>query len=564
MHWSSLKELTEVLARLQEIAQAKPQAERSRGIRSLIKDALRLLKSDVMEIVLRDPPRTSLVGFTLTNDALCIVSALFAFVVLSNLVNLGYRELWVLPEPEDAVWPRVLQWTGYLLPLNHGLNFSSFTPSSMIPKALDATLCVFDRLGDLPPERARSIVLSGGHNAIHDIVTLWLNGPALIGEIKDSEGEIRLARCCDLLHTVWPVLGKDDEMRAILIVYISRAVKGNTRRLFRTISSHIDALAKQLKSETWTDMDRLLWPATVLAVLPELHGSGFPRCTVRSAITVLRIAINDCTELCQTAHDFLGKLCYHDSRALLIALDHGLFATIVELRATGTCEHTAMSGMAGYISFALSSPSAVRRFHNGLPNDYQNSGRSYHPDDQALLDLANERFTLLEMFDEVWCYLVKCANAKCTSSPSAGLRACPCGEALYCSRTCQRADWNARHKTSCALEFVHGEIVPLKPRDVHFLRFLSHAYLRENHARFVTELKGPPIVTLDLSMRPRCDELQTFSFNTPDMQGGAIVKALYRERTILRSRMFTFYPSQNAEDWQDSDRSENEQDRRMD
>ncbi|TRM56595.1 hypothetical protein BD626DRAFT_518918 [Schizophyllum amplum] len=489
---SSVQELACALARLLSavLAVDPPLEKRSPEIRRLVKEALRYLTTDTLrEILLRDPPlRTPLIDFTMTNDALAILFALHAFAGLTNLIYLGYLDLWALPEPQDAVWPHVFQWIGYLLPLNHSLRLSSFPPLSIMPQILDAMLSIFDSLLTLPVERARSVLLSGGHDAIRDMVAIWLYSPALTGnpDIQDLKGNTRRACCSAVLQNLWAVLGGETESRAILVESIMRAVKGRSRRLLRNFSAHIDALTKHLCAETWPYMDQLLCVLIPLTAVPEVHRGGFPRCTVRSAMTVLRIALADYPGLCRPAHDLLCSPCCFDPHALLVALDHGLFATLVEVRAKRACQDSALLGrMSLLISCAFISPRAVQRFQDALPEGFRLTERSYHPDEQALLDLADERFALLQEFNKLWCRIARCANRSCPSScPDAGLlRACPCGLALYCSRACQRSHWNSGHRTMCALKSVHPEVAPLKPRDVQFLRFLSASYLTANYAR---------------------------------------------------------------------------------
>ncbi|TRM56594.1 hypothetical protein BD626DRAFT_518911 [Schizophyllum amplum] len=531
MHCPSAKELAFVLAHLHSVVETDSEdhlGKRSPDTKCIVKQALQHLRAGALEILFREPPRTPLIDFAFTTDGLAISPALYSFVLISNLVRLGYRKLWVLHEPEDAVWPRVFKWIGYLLPFDHGRRLSSFPPL-FITQVLEAMLCVFEGLRTLPSERARSVVLSGGHDAIHDIVALWLNGPALIGDLRDANGDTRRReRCFNLLHTLWRVIGTDTEMRAILVVYIMRAVKGHPHRLFRILSSHIDTLGKRLSVETWTDMNQLLRSLIPLATTPELRRGGFPRCIVLSTIAVMRTALADCPGLCVTVHDFLCTLCF-DPRSLLVAVDHGLFTMLVELRAKGACEQSTMKGgMSSLISCALITPRAVKRFHNALPEGFRLSERSYHPDEQALLNLADERFALLQEFDQSWGNVACCASVDCTASiTDVGLlRACPCGEALYCSRTCQRTNWYMGHQKMCALKSAHPEIEPLKPRDVEFLRFLqlAESYLTENYTRFVTELNAPPIVTLDLSLKAKCVQLQALTHDWPETVGGGVVK----------------------------------------
>ncbi|TRM70497.1 hypothetical protein BD626DRAFT_477652, partial [Schizophyllum amplum] len=43
-------------------------------------------------------------------------------------------------------------------------------------------------------------------------------------------------------------------------------------------------------------------------------------------------------------------------------------------------------------------------------------------------------------------------NSQCTRKAYSGaLRRCPCGLSNYCSRACQQADWEARHRSACGL-----------------------------------------------------------------------------------------------------------------
>ncbi|TRM61963.1 hypothetical protein BD626DRAFT_499392 [Schizophyllum amplum] len=121
------------------------------------------------------------------------------------------------------------------------------------------------------------------------------------------------------------------------------------------------------------------------------------------------------------------------------------------------------------------------------------------PEEQDRLDYwMKERIRALRQF-----YGTKCANEECPSpDPSSAKFRCPCFNACYCSKTCQKIDRQS-HKSYC----VNGTKGPsyrtvdgpeVSPRDGHFVASLTWKIINDHAQTIVVaiqraQLRDPPV-----------------------------------------------------------------------
>ncbi|KAL1715300.1 hypothetical protein EV715DRAFT_166143, partial [Schizophyllum commune] len=429
----------------------------SRKARSLIGDALRLINSGSLQLILGDPPDMPLPDFVMTQDAIDIVTSFNSVSYSAHLIDLGCPAMWDVIEPLD-VWPKVFRWFAYLLPLNHGLSFTS-VPSlryhAYWPKAMECMLKTLRRVLEMPPERARPVLLSGGHDVISDIMTVWLRWPEMIGDVKDGDAAALRSRCIDSVQALWLALrvGPDDETLALFCMYMLRAVHGKPRRLFRVVDARLCDVAGRLAD---ADDDRACDDAASIMVVvclflmyPDLQPRRFPRGIIRSATRILRMAVRAHVKLRLITAQLIQRLWALDGRALYLALDAGIFTTIAEIHAADVDAEEELSKLRDLISHSLSYPEAVRRFYDGLPEAAW--WQAYLPEDQTLLDLAANRW--------------------------------------------------------------HPELALLRPRDAHFMKLIAFDYVQQHWDDISAEigaegLTKTPILTVDHAFETRRIDLQ--------------------------------------------------------
>ncbi|KAL1726827.1 hypothetical protein EV714DRAFT_218559 [Schizophyllum commune] len=523
----------------------------SRNARSLIGDALRLINSGSLQLILGDPPDMPLPDFVMTQDAIDIVTSFTSISYSAHLVDLGCSAVWDVVEPLD-VWPKVFRWFAYLLPLSHGLSFTS-VPSlryqAYWPKAMECMLKTLRTVLEMPPERARPVLLSGGHDVISDIMTVWLRWPEMIGDVKDKDAAALRSRCIDSVQALWLALrvGPDDETLALFCMYMLRAVHGKPRRLFRVVDARLCDVAGRLADanddRACDDAASIMVVVCLFLMYPDLQPRRFPRGIIRSATRILRMAVRAHVKLRLITAQLIQRLWALDGRALYLALDAGIFTTIAEIHAADVDAEEELSKLRDLISHSLSYPEAVRRFYDGLPEAAW--WQAYLPEDQTLLDLAANRYRILKAVDDSWPDTLRCFNLDCTTPSDVHLRACPCGNVLYCSSTCQRAHWKA-HKHRCDLRGGwHPELAPLRPRDTYFMKLIAFDYVRQYWEDISAEigaegLTKTPILTVDHAFEARRLDLQIHDVRA--LPGLALyVKGLYREGEKSRSRAHAFF-----------------------
>ncbi|KAL1715694.1 hypothetical protein EV715DRAFT_206898 [Schizophyllum commune] len=233
-------------------------------------------------------------------------------------------------------------------------------------------------------------------------------------------------------------------------------------RLYRTLGVHMQCTIRT-KDGLRTLRHRLqsIFPLTTV---PHLEISRYPSQLIKGLVEVIRASTDD--DILYAAYAITAHIFSQDTHAIRIAAELDIYSVLC----TGTvpqavfdCYLALIRCMEGSLVYR----DVIKAFSSGtstLNNDPPEPLR-------RLRTVALESIRTLDQFPAYWNDVVCCMN--CGSQ--AGLYACTCGTAVYCSKTCQRAQWNNEHRTRC-----NKGIPPrLSARDVHFLATYVHGILQD-------------------------------------------------------------------------------------
>ncbi|KAK7002305.1 hypothetical protein R3P38DRAFT_3042288 [Favolaschia claudopus] len=197
-----------------------------------------------------------------------------------------------------------------------------------------------------------------------------------------------------------------------------------------------------------------------------------------------RILNNSLVLLCSLAGQQRGD------QVLQTALEHGLLRALIALSKRDQLGEIAGILLRLVLEFMI--PSTVYYyFLKALEAAYTEAADSLahgthfpsHPDlarawDRFLVTMGTRLDLRIEFDSDSGPSRGVCGNAKCGQiAARKDLNACKgCSEVLYCSRECQKVDWRARHRASCAKERdSHSKArIIYTAKERTFLRFLLH------------------------------------------------------------------------------------------
>ncbi|KAI5825946.1 hypothetical protein K523DRAFT_94710 [Schizophyllum commune Tattone D] len=261
--------------------------------------------------------------------------------------------------------------------------------------------------------------------------------------------------------SAWQVFAQD-VATSLIGTQIMRIAGGGERGVFRLCGAHLRILSM---GATYTGQrDAFRGQAMFMGVLFHSFDVG-PRTIPSSFVSTVIAVLDDFLNAEPGNHDvwvqifmLLYTVCSHSDQALVLAIKHGLFPLTVRVRQL--CAHCSQAsaalgddpqmanGITGarvwLIARTLYLPRAVRYFREAKTKYTSRiSNIPLRKDEQNLVDLAERRHELLARAEREWSSVAKCCNPGCTSQSDA-VRSCPCGEALYCCKDCQRAHWTTK------------------------------------------------------------------------------------------------------------------------
>ncbi|KAI4520051.1 hypothetical protein K525DRAFT_271155 [Schizophyllum commune Loenen D] len=395
----------------------------SKEFRASIKEAIRLIKAGGLQRLLDAPPDKPLADFLGSLGCNEVCTQLYTLAMLADIVRRGHPALWVLPDPMD-LYPRVFRWIACLLPLKRGfsMEYRSVNRDIML-ELLDGSIGIFQHILSLPLDRARSALLSEGHDAIGDI-------------------------------SLWKALGQTDDDNALIATFFLH----KPTRLFKFIERQLHEANLRLARDddtAWADATSFVIISTLLLLYRDLGMRLVPGGMVYSMTIFTRLAAAKRPHLSEICLRLLNILCANDSRALSTALTCGIFSLLAQLHAAHLCHEDSLTKLRGLISGALSFPKSVELFfaHAAMSNLVRQSW--VLPEENELRELAERRQALLQVASQDWEANVRCCNPNCSY-------------------------WKL-HEQRCGL--VIGELDPeigaLRARDAHFMEHIVKNYLRE-------------------------------------------------------------------------------------
>ncbi|TRM63759.1 hypothetical protein BD626DRAFT_583115 [Schizophyllum amplum] len=468
--------------------------------------AKRLLKTRPLHVFLDPPPDVPATSYFRASPsrAITTIAALLSLSTLHSVAKDDLRALWPF---DDSVWACALRWTAYFLPIHRDHSLDE------LPYLLDkgtscflmiAVLRIFESITTLPTEHARELLLSSGNNALCSVVALWALWPTIADELNADElRAFQPDLCCSrTFAAVWNLLERDVAQN-LIGTHILRLVGGRERRVFRILAAHLrttlsagergraelnaqlDVIYQVAHKYEWTPQTLpAAFAAAVVAVLDE-HLVNSPKTT------------NACYALLRIWH-----FCLLSDHFITLCLENGLFPLLVHIRMVcPSCSSGVppeaeafdspggtTGGLLVLIGDCLNARRAVRGFHEALLKfPARLPPIQLREDEQAVISIAQRRYTLLERAELEWESVAVCCNPSCSSARDVTLRACPCGEALYCSTRCQRAHWdNATHREVCKTFMERSRdnfLGTMRAKDLHFLVAITRAYIEENYAQ---------------------------------------------------------------------------------
>ncbi|KAL1731626.1 hypothetical protein EV714DRAFT_208231 [Schizophyllum commune] len=256
----------------------------------------------------------------------------------------------------------------------------------------------------------------------------------------------------------------DTAARGKVIFEILHATRNRPRRFFRRYGKYLQLMmADPRMRDDQVSMGTVLRGLLQLSHAPALAVTHMPTKLILALITCARYYHRPGTtsQTWALSLALLADGCTSSHRCMIFALQHNILMCAVDAQAApkGTdLQHDATRLLDAMFSVAQArSPRAILAFHRA--EDFARSaGVNYDIacKDQRLktiLRLFTYEYGVLQELGAVRELATRCCNVECASAERdapVALRACACGETLYCSRTCQGAHWTTgEHREHC-------------------------------------------------------------------------------------------------------------------
>ncbi|KAI5892511.1 uncharacterized protein SCHCODRAFT_02578868 [Schizophyllum commune H4-8] len=453
----------------------------------LVHHALR--KRPFRVFVQAPPSALPLVQFITTEAGVGLTTALTTVSWMLSFSSLGDRSAFFRDDP--SFWRNVSRWVNYMSLFNHDIRLTAmshdqrdalFDSMDAVARFLSVVACA------LGPSLSKAIILSP-ENIIRTAVNAYFSSTHLYASGMHDPLHPSLAfECASILPFTLRIITSDGEMYPQVASEILRPVWGDPRQVYHVAAKHIAMLLERnIDDETAVHLDAQLVFIRIMALYPDLQPGPFPRRIIGALVTVMREhhAKDWMKEdgLSKVAYGVLADLCALDARTTVRALRKGVFDVLVCIRQNNPgCD---IADLLHCIKASLVFRRAIRTFEQDIL--HLPTTPSLPLELRQVISLARDRQWARKLADRVWQRVAKCCNAQSTSPADAPLRACPCAEALYCSRSCQRYHWlEGGHRAACP-RADNGTGASMSARDVHFISQLVSQYIEEEFSGIVKD-----------------------------------------------------------------------------
>ncbi|KAI5836345.1 hypothetical protein K523DRAFT_289061 [Schizophyllum commune Tattone D] len=440
--------------------------------RQTIEECRRLLRRNAFRIISRAPPSDIPLEEFLTSEA--GDGFVLALGTFSTLVLTDSLHEYCAPLKEDpSFWRDICRWADYMCMFSLGIRVSEL-PSPKRKKLFAATneaARLLRCIAYLDYSLSKAIIVSPEIPALRTAVSMYyaLATKLYANGMHDAPRESFASECA----SIFPMLLHPFAIRGeqhIAAAAVRRIVGTDLRHLHHVAARHLlllvvnhheePTMAVQLESHisfVWT-----------MSFSLDLCIRPLPRCIVGALVEVLRMYYKKKSEkdkrAYSTAYSAMVDLCKLDGRTTVRALRRGLFPVLVSILRRNP--DSDISEILHCVEAALVFRGALSALDEEIK--LEDNKRFLHPRLLQMVNLASRREWDRKSADEDWERTARCSNALCMSPRTTPVRACPCAEALYCSKACQRLHWvDGDHRSECQRN-AKSE-VRISARDVHFI-----------------------------------------------------------------------------------------------
>ncbi|KAI5886224.1 uncharacterized protein SCHCODRAFT_02681625 [Schizophyllum commune H4-8] len=480
--------------------------------KDLVKEALDILRRlDPFYFLRCEPPTPEDLSYeqfwtaSQANAQDRIVAPILALLSLRKLADRpGLRSLWVF---DDTAWIRMFEWIEYLLVFPHRHETDLMDPADcralVLSHVAPSLKEIVDSFYELSNARLEGILLIAEARAQEILVDMWLKWRTIALTLDRPGGEYFRA----ILRFTNDCVGgvKGEKVRQLFVHELSRINFYLPRRIYCEMTYQVASLLHrstvepELEDEIWALHTAMM---SSLIELAELSATGYPQRMTRTLAQGLFMVLlqprNSC--ILKGLLEILFAICRlsTDASAITCAIRHRVFYILIQLEKLGLVD---VQPMFDLVAGALVTPAALRAFHNAFRLVSRSDRQSLRDRVAHIVVTYTERYKLIEAWEKEWPELQTCRRRECPNPESTDLRACPCGEVLFCSEECQRANWtDGQHGTVCW----RGKETAgsLSAKKLSFLVAIARFYLEENQAEIKQRLGAAynPHHTVSLSL----------------------------------------------------------------
>ncbi|KAI5898987.1 uncharacterized protein SCHCODRAFT_02559062 [Schizophyllum commune H4-8] len=367
---------------------------------------------------------------------------------------------------DNSFFLSAFAWIDFLLPFGDVSDLPVPTPDTRLVRMQLTTraLAFMSTFAHRSPrERVIALILDSRQRITSAIVNCWSRWRNVY-DLASSEGsEAPIGFCVTLLPLYLEIVMNDETARAIIISDIRRVCGRKPRAFFSRCTRYIHELAVTfLYREASVCMPTFLFGVGTLLSVPNFGpvGSSSDRLTEAVWKTMSFNLDQGRPDLWRPSWGVVGPLCLRSPHVLSHLVSYGLFCSLVRLRIADPRIHS-LAAVLGGIPQALDSVRAVNGFYATIENfKAANPAIQFTSREQGIIGRFEQQWQLLREASKTWDLCYTCCSAKCPNAgtPDPKLLSCSCGEALYCSKSCQRSHWDHEHRISCPSENVdkHG------------------------------------------------------------------------------------------------------------
>ncbi|KAL1662302.1 hypothetical protein GGF50DRAFT_128852 [Schizophyllum commune] len=556
--------------------------EKEENMEQYFKIIKRVLIKRPLHILLRAPHGIQLetkASSPASASASIIIEAIIVLKSLHKVATDSLSSLWTF---DDSVWTHAVHWIHYLFPIRE---FSNYLPwaDSTSESATHAIFGVLDSITRLPQSTARAALTSNEGHVLKLLFALWIRWP-----IRFPKNSCTYMNCQNTFYYVWrcfsPALDED-----MILAPIRRMTGSRPKHLSRLCGAHLNMIVAM------GDTGREFIPEQLelMVALTRDGGSALSRSFIAALVNALDANLTNTPHphnAWGTSLHVLHHLCSRSDHDLLSATKRGLVPLLLHARRVcdecsrrrpGSYDHCQDIDATGLLLMHIGDCLSVHRAVHGL-HEARKLYATRMPDmplredEQALLTLCEQRYSLLQLADREWPQIAVCSNPEVrhvhivlegmTMLPSAQRSEGPlCALALAERSSSARSSASGFTGTTASIA-LHVQVnsftltvthfsntIPMRAKDAHYLAVIARAYIEKHYIdiikRFGVTANAYYYLRVDISLLRMRENLLSVSPG-PDAPSGSdpcrsptmAVHILHMRGSIMETRVAWLTP----------------------